>query len=123
MNEAFTVVMNQMPLEYIKSIFLLEDSRLIWKRGGKPAGSIVKGYLRFEHKGKTYANHNILWIIYNQKQIPDGFVVDHQDGDPLNNCADNLRIATKGQNCYNSTLYKNNKSGAKGVCWDRESGK
>lgn len=54
----------------------------------------------------------------------DGIEVDHKDGDGLNNRrSSNLRAATKSQNMHNSGLFKNNKSGIKGVTFDKESGK
>lgn len=111
-------------------LFTISDGSLLRRmaagtRGlhGVPVGGMVKGYLRFEHKEVTYAVHNVIWMIYNQKGIPDGFIVDHEDGNPLNNNPSNLRLATRTQNCYNSKLYSNNTSGYKGVSFDKDSGK
>lgn len=44
-----------------------------------------------------------------------GEIVDHINGDGLNNVRDNLRIVTESQNCWNSVIPKNNKTGFKGV--------
>jgi len=46
-----------------------------------------------------------------------GEMVDHADGDGLNNCRNNLRLATHTQNMANKRRPKNNKSGYKGVFW------
>lgn len=42
-------------------------------------------------------------------------IIDHRDGDGLNNCRLNLRRATKLQNQTNSKLRRDNSSGFKGV--------
>lgn len=50
---------------------------------------------------------------------PEGMDSDHRDANKLNNQRYNLRICTNGQNQQNQDKYKNNKSGYKGVNWDR----
>lgn len=46
-------------------------------------------------------------------------LVDHIDGNPLNNCRDNLRIATHSQNLMNKGKQSTNTSGYKGVSWHK----
>lgn len=51
---------------------------------------------------------------------PDGFDVDHVDGNGLNNTRANIRICTKAQNSYNRILDPNSPSGVKGVRWRKD---
>ena len=56
-------------------------------------------------------------------EAPHGMQVDHIDGDGLNNRRENLRLATPSQNrCWKPAL-SSNKSGYKGVSWDKARGK
>lgn len=46
---------------------------------------------------------------------PNGFDVDHKDGNRLNNQEDNLRVCSHQQNSMNRRKIKHNKTGYKGV--------
>jgi len=83
---------------------------------GKPAGSVnINGYRNVYIKGGEYKVHRIVWAMCNNKNIPDGFDVDHIDGDKTNNRADNLRLATTLQNQGNAKKRRDNTTGFKGV--------
>jgi hypothetical protein len=51
---------------------------------------------------------------------PDGFEVDHINGDRLDNRRSNLRLATGNQNAYNVGLAATNTSGYKGVSFCKQ---
>lgn len=52
-------------------------------------------------------------------QKPTSVVVDHRDGNGLNNCRLNLRPCTDANNASNRILHSNNTTGYKGVSWHR----
>jgi hypothetical protein len=55
--------------------------------------------------------------------VRDGREVDHADRNTLNDRRCNLRIATHAQNQQNQLIDRSNRSGIKGVCWDRRRGR
>lgn len=52
-------------------------------------------------------------------RTPPGMSTDHINCDKLDNRRCNLRICTQSQNMANTTPPANNKSGIKGVSWDK----
>lgn len=54
---------------------------------------------------------------------PLGMTVDHIDRNGLNNIRSNMRFATKSQQVVNRELQSSNKSGYRGVSFDKERGK
>jgi hypothetical protein len=82
------------------------------------------------HKRKHYwyASRRNQWpakrsaTVYMHRQIlgaEKGLVVDHIDGNCLNNTRLNLRLATHSQNLLNQGLSSDNTSGYKGVSWHK----
>lgn len=57
-------------------------------------------------------------IILDIPKEEDSIVVDHKDGNPLNNRRDNLRVCTQGQNVINKSISSTNTSGFIGVSYD-----
>ena len=71
---------------------------------GKPAGQ-AHDYWRITYRNKRFLAHRLIWMMLHG-EIPDGLVIDHEDGDGLNNAHDNLRIGTQAQNTYNRGAKK-----------------
>lgn len=63
--------------------------------------------------GKKWRLHRL--IFYLRGLDIEGKEIDHEDGDGLNNCWTNLRLATSGQNKTNRGVRADSKSGYKGV--------
>ena len=49
----------------------------------------------------------------------DGSIVDHANGNPLNNCKFNLRVGTQAQNCANRRPRRDCSSRYKGVSFNK----
>jgi hypothetical protein len=87
-------------------------------KNGKRAGSpsldrrSSRSYYKIKIDKKLYGAHKLAWLIH-YGEWPD--MLDHIDGDSLNNRISNLRKCDMSENKANSRLYKNNSSGAKGV--------
>lgn len=86
------------------------------KRPGKARG-IVVGF-----HGKDLYAHRIIWEMVHGP-IPEGMHIDHRNTNPFDNRLSNLRLATKEQNYHNQGLSTKNKSGIKGVHYDKARGK
>jgi len=109
--------MNELTLPYLHSLFEYKEGKLFWKtdraRGkvkkGDKAGCLTsRGYHRLMLNYKEYPTHRIVFMMHHG-YMPK--VVDHIDGNPLNNLIENLREASAQTNQYNRKLNKNNTSG------------
>ena len=88
------------------------------KCGGKVAGTVNDdGYVVIGIAKKYYLAHRIIWKLMTGFDPTD--LVDHRDTDRGNNRWANLREAENGPNIQNSKIRKDNKSGIKGVHWDK----
>ena len=101
-----------------KVLFDLDDLELIQSYNRHICIS-TGGYAYFTHHGKECFLHRLLMglpIAYdNQTKL----IVDHINGNRLDNRRSNLRICKKEMNPINCKTYKNNTSGCKGVTWSK----
>lgn len=87
---------------------ICEWARKSWntKYVGKSACVICKSkskyYKRIRFFGKSISASNLLYFMYHDGIIvSDGYIIDHIDGDSLNNCITNLRNITTKENNRN----------------------
>jgi hypothetical protein len=88
---------------------------------GKAVGSLCHGYLYVSIDYKNYAVHRIIFAMC-KGYWPLG-LIDHGDGDTLNNRICNLTDASYSDNAKNQKIRVNNSSGALGVCRASDGGK
>ena len=110
--------------EYLHSLFEYKDGAIYWNKSrekvtaGNKAGYVANtGYLLVGIDKNLFLNHRIIFMM-NYGYMPT--MIDHIDGNKLNNKIENLRDITRGQNRMNSKLQSNNKSGVKNVNWNKK---
>ena len=68
-----------------------------------------KGYCHTMLNGKNIFYHNIVWILSTGKDIPEGYELDHINGDGTDNRIENLRLVTHRCNSQNMVIHRNGK--------------
>lgn len=94
-------------------------------KAGSPAGHIPKSsnkhkYCYVEIGGEAYAVHRVVWVLHN-KTLSTTDMIDHVDGNKLNNCIENLRITDAKKNSHNR-LGKIPNSGFRNIGAHRRNG-
>lgn len=105
--------------EYIDGILFRKRNGEIIKIGKRTSGYNYKSYKYVSINRKVFHEHRVIWIMFNG-DIPTGMQIDHIDLCRSNNRIENLRLATKVQNRYNTPVQKNSISGIKGVKYNKK---
>lgn len=104
-------------------VFTYRDGKIYRNKDGLEAGTDKgNGYRMVTVSGKKHLTHRVIWEMINGR-IPDGFEIDHIDGNRSNNRIENLRLVTRSQNNKNKSIQSNNTSGVTGVTWCKRSKK
>ena len=106
----------RLPEQFSDSLYSAERKCSQWntRYAGKKAGSFDEstGYLVIRLGGKSFKSHRVAWCLFYGEDV-DG-VIDHVDGDKLNNKIKNLRSTSLNGNARNTTRRR---SGEAGVVW------
>lgn len=100
-------------------VFTWKVNRTRGVKAGDAAGTINRshGYIIVCIDNRRYRGHRLAWFVVHGSW--PAFDLDHVDTDRTNNCIKNLRPTDDTMNTGNSSRYKNNTSGYKGVSWHK----
>lgn len=95
-------------------------------KAGARAGCVEEGkaglkYVRIGLFGRPYRANRLAWL-HVHGEWPRG-LIDHKNGDTLDNRISNLREANSVQNGANCKMLVSNTSGIKGVSWHKGKGR
>jgi hypothetical protein len=124
--------------ERLREAFYLDDAgELRWRRRSdrskqwntryahKLVGCVREcdGYRVCRFEGLTYLVHRIAWALTHGEWPAAKVQIDHKSGRRAQNHPNNLRASTHAQNNWNRPKYRNNRSGFKGVSFDKLTGR
>lgn len=102
---------SKIPLRHMRKVISYdhETGVLTWKvnisnsmPAGSTAGSLTaKGYINIIFQGMSYKAHRTAWVLFNSKQIRQGYEIDHVNGIKSDNRIANLRQVSHRTNLEN----------------------
>jgi len=87
-----------------------------------PMGTISRSYINIMVAGYRFQQSHLIYLWFTGCLPKTNELIDHIDGDKLNDCPYNLRLISNIFNSRNQKMHCNNSSGYTGVC-QRYSGK
>ena len=113
--ELIAFLSNKIPIYLLKELFNVDYERgiLTYKinyrtivKNSTAGYKNSKGYLKTEIAGKTYAIHVLIWSMFNNRFPDNNKVIDHINGNRLDNSINNLREISVQGNAQNRTNRK-----------------
>ena len=92
---------------------VVKPFNMVNKEAGKYGGIHVP-------RTRATVQHSHLLCLLRGIEIPEGYGVDHIDGNPENNLRSNLRVVTQVVNCKNAKMKVNNKTGYTGISFNKQ---
>lgn len=120
-------------VEEVRRLFTWDDDagRLRWRGGnrrGRIAGCVQKA--RCDERrvavhigGRLYKHHRLVWLYFTGEWPPEGKVVDHIDGNTLNDRFENLQVVSRSDNSRRLRRSRGGSSKYRGVSFDKFSNK
>ena len=105
--------MNYRKIKLTQGKYALVDNTDFAKLSPYKWNCLKRGKIFYAGNNKISYMHRFILELYSK----DGLMVDHINGNGLDNRRKNLRIATKAENMRNRGVQSNNTSGYKGVHW------
>ena len=99
---------------------LYKNGRLLTSNFEDKSTVTSRGYRQLYVGGKPYLLHRLIWLFFHGKE-PE--VVDHVNGDVYDNRIENLQDCTQSVNIAKSKLFNTNKTGYRGVHYNKNAGK
>lgn len=92
------------------------------RKKGSQAGTLTHdGYIRIFVNRKAIMAHRLAWLLHYDEM--SDMQIDHINAIKSDNRISNLRLCSHSQNQANKALQRNNKSGYKGVHWNKKARK
>lgn len=132
-NKALPSKVNEITFEFANEYWSYDENSktgLVWKKSiyksrvGKEAGTMLrsdKNYWVVCKNGKGYLIHRLIAVLHGHNI--SGKVIDHLDGDGLNNKIENLKVTSQVENSVAKRATKRSTTGHAGLSLSERSGR